>query len=156
MDILTIIVISVFKHGASFHLFISYLIMYYSLQNTGLSTSWLNLLLGILFLMYFKWNCFLHFFFFLIFILFFNFTILYWFCHILKWIHHRYTCVPHPELSSHLPPHIIPLIHPSVFIFSGYVLGSRIAGSYGSSNFIFLRKPQIIECWYPFILQWLN
>ena len=26
---------------------------------------------------------------------FFNFTILYWFCHISKWIRHRYTCVPH-------------------------------------------------------------
>ena len=34
------------------------------------------------------------------FILFFNFTILYWFCHIAKWIHHRYTGVPHPEPSS--------------------------------------------------------
>jgi len=34
------------------------------------------------------------------FILFFNFTILYWFCHISKWIRHRYTCVPHPEPSS--------------------------------------------------------
>ena len=33
-------------------------------------------------------------------ILFFNFTILYWFCHISTWIHHRYTCVPHPEPSS--------------------------------------------------------
>ena len=32
-------------------------------------------------------------------ILFFNFTILYWFCHISKWIHHRYTCVPHSEPS---------------------------------------------------------
>ena len=30
----------------------------------------------------------------------FNFTILYWFCHISKWIRHRYTCVPHPEPSS--------------------------------------------------------
>ena len=40
------------------------------------------------------------FFFFLIFILFFNFTILYWFCHISKWIRHRYTCVPHPKPSS--------------------------------------------------------
>ena len=40
--------------------------------------------------------------FFLNFILF-NFTILYWFCHISKWICHRYTCVPHPEPSSHLP-----------------------------------------------------
>ena len=41
--------------------------------------------------------------------LFFNFTILYWCCHISKWIHHRYTCVPHPEPSSLLPPHTIPL-----------------------------------------------
>ena len=45
---------------------------------------------------------------------FFNFTILYWFCHISKWIHHKYTCVPHPELSSLLPSHTIPLGHPSV------------------------------------------
>ena len=29
----------------------------------------------------------------------FNFTILYWFCHISKWICHRYTCVLHPEPS---------------------------------------------------------
>ena len=39
----------------------------------------------------------------------FNFTILYWFCHISKWICHRYTCVPHPEPSSLLLPHTIPL-----------------------------------------------
>ena len=45
-------------------------------------------------------------------ILFFNFTILYWFCHISKWIRHRYTCVPHPEPSSLLPPHTIPLGRP--------------------------------------------
>ena len=31
------------------------------------------------------------------FILFLNFTILYWFCHISKWICHRHTHVPHPE-----------------------------------------------------------
>ena len=46
-------------------------------------------------------------------ILFFNFTILYWFCQISKWIRHRYTCVPHPEPSSLLPPHPIPLGRPS-------------------------------------------
>ena len=34
--------------------------------------------------------------FFFNFILFLNFTILYWFCQISKWIRHRYTCVPHP------------------------------------------------------------
>ena len=48
-----------------------------------------------------------------LFFFFLNFTILYWFCHISKWIRHRYTCVPHPEPSSLLPPHSIPLGHPS-------------------------------------------
>ena len=46
-------------------------------------------------------------------ILFFNFKILYWFCHISTCICHRYTWVPHPEPSSLLPPHTIPLGHPS-------------------------------------------
>ena len=47
------------------------------------------------------------------FILFLSFTILYWFCQIFKWIHHGYTCAPHPEPSSLLPPHTIPLSRPS-------------------------------------------
>ena len=47
------------------------------------------------------------------FILCFNFTILYWFCHISKWICHRYACVPHPEPSSVFSPHTIPLGRPS-------------------------------------------
>ena len=51
--------------------------------------------------------------FFFYFFLFLNFTILYWFCQISKWIRHRYTCVPHPEPSSLLPPHTLPLGHPS-------------------------------------------
>ena len=50
-----------------------------------------------------------YFFFFFFFLILFNFTILYWFCHISKWICHRCTCVPHPEPSSLLPPHTIPL-----------------------------------------------
>ena len=49
----------------------------------------------------------------LIFFFFFNFTILYWFCHVSTWICHRYTCVPHPEPSSLLPPCTTPLGHPS-------------------------------------------
>ena len=35
------------------------------------------------------------------------------FCHTLIWISHGFTCVPHPEPLSHLPPHLIPLGHPS-------------------------------------------
>ena len=42
-----------------------------------------------------------------------HFTILYWFCHTSTWIRHRYTCVPHLEPPSHLPPHTIPLGPPS-------------------------------------------
>ena len=42
------------------------------------------------------------------------FTILYWFCHTLTWIHHRCTHVPHPESPSHLPSHPILVGHPSV------------------------------------------
>ena len=45
--------------------------------------------------------------------IYFYFTILYWFCHTATCIRHGCTCVPHPESSSHLPPHTIPLGHPS-------------------------------------------
>ena len=38
---------------------------------------------------------------------------MYWFCHTSTCIHHGYTRVPHPEPSSLLPPHTIPLGHPS-------------------------------------------
>ena len=43
----------------------------------------------------------------------FYFTILYWFCHTSTCIRHGCTRVPHPEHPSHLPPHTIPLGHPS-------------------------------------------
>ena len=49
------------------------------------------------------WSLHILLFFYYFFVFFFlNFTILYWFCHISKWIHHRYTCVPYPEPP--LPP----------------------------------------------------
>ena len=50
--------------------------------------------------------------------LFFYFTILYWFCHTLTWIHHGFTRVSHPEPPSHLPPNPIPLGHPSALALS--------------------------------------
>ena len=46
-------------------------------------------------------------------LLFFYFTILYWFCHTSTWIRYGCTRVPNPEPPSLLPPHIIPLGHPS-------------------------------------------
>ena len=46
-------------------------------------------------------------------IIFFYFTILYWFCYTSTCIRHGCTCVPHPEPPFHLPPHTIPLGHPS-------------------------------------------
>ena len=42
----------------------------------------------------------------------FCFTILYWFCHTLTWIHQGCTCVSKHEPPSHLPPHNISLGHP--------------------------------------------
>ena len=50
---------------------------------------------------------------FIIIIIIFYFTILYWFCHTSTCICHGCTRVPHPEPASHLPPHTIPLGHPS-------------------------------------------
>ena len=41
------------------------------------------------------------------------FTIFYWFCYTSICIRHGCTHVPCPEPPSHLPPHIIPLGHPS-------------------------------------------
>ena len=35
------------------------------------------------------------------------------FCHTLTWISHRFTCIPRPDPSSHLPLHPIPLGLPS-------------------------------------------
>ena len=50
---------------------------------------------------------------FFLFFLFLYFTILYWFCHTSTCICHGCTHVPNPEPPSHLPPHTIPLGHPS-------------------------------------------
>ena len=41
------------------------------------------------------------------------FTMLEWFCHTLTCVSHGCSCVPHPELPSHLPPHPIPQGHAS-------------------------------------------
>ena len=57
------------------------------------------------------WDCTQVLHFFGLFVYLFYFTILYWFCHTLTWIHHRCTWAPKHELPSHLPPHNISLGH---------------------------------------------
>ena len=50
------------------------------------------------------------------------------FCHTLTWISHGFTCVPHPEPPSHLPPHPIPLGHPSAPAPSTCLMGPTWTG----------------------------
>ena len=64
------------------------------------------------------------------FILFFSFIFISWrlitvqycsgFCHTLTWISHGFTCVPHPNPPSHLPPipslWVIPVHHPGALV----------------------------------------
>ena len=66
---------------------------------------------------------------------FFNFTILYCFCHISTWIHHRNTCVPHPEPSSLPVPSlwVVPVHQPQA--------SSTVHRTWSCS------QPQFIELW---------
>ena len=77
-------------------------------------------------------------FFFFHFIFFFAFIFISWrlitlqycsgFCHTLTWISHGFTCVPHPDLTSHLPPHPIPLGLPSAPVLSTCLMHPTWAG----------------------------
>ena len=70
--------------------------------------------------------------------LFFSFIIISWrlitlqycsgFCHTLTWISHGFTCVPHPDPPSHLPPHPVPLGLPSAPALSTYLMHPTWAG----------------------------
>ena len=50
------------------------------------------------------------------------------FCHTLTWISHGFTCVPHPDPSSLLPPHPIPLGLPSAPALSTCLMHPTWAG----------------------------
>ena len=69
------------------------------------------------------------------------FTILYWFSHTLTWICHGCTCVPHPEPSSHLPPHPIPLGHPSAPALSTLYHASNLDWRFVSHIVIHVSMP---------------
>ena len=62
---------------------------------------------------YFLFDYHFNYIYFCLFVCLFYFTILYWFCHTSTCIHQRCTHVPQYEPPSHLPPHTIPLGHPS-------------------------------------------
>ena len=66
------------------------------------------------------------------------FTILYWFCHTLTWIHHGCTCVPHPEHPFHLPPHTIPLGHLSAPALSTLYHASNLDWQFISHMIIYM------------------
>ena len=69
------------------------------------------------------WSLRTAFFFLFVFFFFFSFIFISWrlitlqycsgFCHTLTWVSHGFTCVPHPDPPSLLPPHPIPLGLPS-------------------------------------------
>ena len=63
---------------------------------------------------------------------------LYWFCHTLSWIRHGCTCVSHPEPSSHLPPHRIPLGHPSAPALSTLYHSSKLYWRFVSHMIIYM------------------
>ena len=50
------------------------------------------------------------------------------FCHTLTWISHGFTCVPHPDPPSGLPPHPIPLGLPSAPALSTCLMHPTWAG----------------------------
>ena len=50
------------------------------------------------------------------------------FSHTLTWISHGFTCVPHPETPSQLPPHPISLGHPSALALSTCLVHQTLTG----------------------------
>ena len=74
----------------------------------------------------------------IIIIIFFYFTILYWFCNTSTCIRHRCTHVPHHEPPSHLPPHTIPLGHPSAPAPSILCYGSNLDWRFVSHMILYM------------------
>ena len=81
---------------------------------------------------------FLSFYYYYFYLFFFYFTILHWFCHTSTCICHGCKRVPHPEPPSHLPPHTIPLGHPSApapsFLYPASNLEWRFLSSGGQRS----------------------
>ena len=62
------------------------------------------------------------------------------FCHTLTWISYGFTCGPHPEPPSHIPPHPIPLGHPM------YILNNSISHLEPAAFQLFTRHMWPMSC----------
>ena len=74
------------------------------------------------------------------------------FCHTLTWISHGYTCVPHPEHPSHLPPHIIPQGHPSAPALSTLSHASNLDWRSSSHMIIYMFQCYSLKSSHPHLL----
>ena len=74
------------------------------------------------------------------------------FCHTLTWISHRCTCVSHPQTSSHLPPHPIPLGCPSALALSVLFHASNLDWSSISHMIIYTFQCYSLKSSHPHLL----
>ena len=74
------------------------------------------------------------------------------FCHTLTWISHGFTCVPHPGPRSHLPPHPMPLGHPSAPALSTLSHASNLDWLSVSYMIIYVFKCYSLRSSHPHLL----
>ena len=76
------------------------------------------------------------------------------FCNTLTLISHGCTCVPHPELPSHLPPHPIPLGYPSAPTLSALFHALNLDWSSISHMAIYMFQCYSLKSFHPHLLPW--
>ena len=74
------------------------------------------------------------------------------FCHTLTWISHGFTCVPHPDSPSHLPPHRILLGLPSVPALSICLMHPIWAGDLFHTMIVYLFQCYSLRTSHPRLL----
>ena len=74
------------------------------------------------------------------------------FCHILTWIGHRCTCIPHPETSSPLSPHPITQGHPSAQALSSLSHASNLYWQSVSHMVIYMFQCYSLKSSHPRLL----
>ena len=73
-------------------------------------------------------------------------------CHTLTWISHGYTCVSHPQPSSHLPPHPIPQGCPSAPAFKALFHTSNLDWQSISHKVIYMFQCYSLKSSHPCLL----